>query len=202
MGADEVTVRKSVAQNLKRIRNLRELTVRELSIRLKGLGLPLSPSGVSEVENAARKVGVEELLVFAVALNTSIVELITPENRELLRVADGIDPVPEAYLAWWLDGVRPWPKGADIDEFYDAASRTRQHDRMLRKRPDVKAVDFLAAVVYDAASMVEHLQDRDLDSKQREHVSAEAARLREALAKVDSYVNLLADEMDGYARGG
>ena len=197
---DAVPVRSVVGANIKRIRDLRAMTVRDLAARLKTLGLSLSASGVSEVETAQRKLGVDELLVFAVALNTSIVELITPpDRRQPLQITDEIESVPEAYLDWWLQGVRPWPKDADLDEFYTAASATRQHDRMLRRRPDVKAVDLLAGLVYDVAGLVEHFHDHE--TKEQEWVVEEAARLREYLAKAVSYVNLLADELESYGRG-
>ena len=70
---------------------------------------------------------------------------------------------------------------------------------MLRRRPDVKAVDLLAGLVYDVAGLVEHFHDHE--TKEQEWVVEEAARLREYLAKAVSYVNLLADELESYGRG-
>ena len=194
-----VPVRTVLGANIKRIRALRKMTVRDLSARLRTLGLSLSASGVSEVENGQRKIGADELLVLAVALNTSIVELITPDDRRKLRISDEIDPIPEAYLDWWLRGVHPWPADADADEFFEAASPVRQHDRLMRKRPDVKAVDYLAALVYDCATAVELMNDEE---QLRKWASDEAPRLRELLDRANSYVKLLIDELESHTNGG
>jgi transcriptional regulator with XRE-family HTH domain len=114
----DTTVRTVLGDNVKRIRNVRELTVRDLSARLKQLGLSLSPSGVSEVENAARKIAVDELLVFAIALNTSVIDLLMPPDGEPLSVAEGFtfDTGP---LYLWLQGEGPWLPDAASNELID-----------------------------------------------------------------------------------
>lgn len=194
-----VAVRAVVGSNIRRIRELRGLTVRDFAARLKDVGLSLSASGVSEVENAQRKLGVDELLVIAVALNTSIVELLTPADRMPLGITDSIEPVPEGFLELWLQGDRPWPIDADLDNFFEAASATRQHDRMLRKRPDVSAIEYLNALTFDIVTAMELSRD---DSKLAAWAAQEAPRFRDAIKKARQYAELLADELESRADGG
>jgi hypothetical protein len=71
-----------IGQNIKRIRDdVEGMKGSDLSDRLNELGLKLSTSGVSEVETPTRKLGADELLIIAIALNTSIIDLLTPRSH-------------------------------------------------------------------------------------------------------------------------
>ncbi len=147
------TVRKALGDNVARIRRLRQMTVRDLSAELKKLGLSLSPSGVSEIENAGRKVAVDELLVIAIALNTSPVDLLMPSDREQLRVAEKVDPahgggnLGDYPLLWWLQGVRPWSQFVSTEEFVDAARDPHRSILRSREMPVFKAIDALESPI-------------------------------------------------------
>src|SRR4051795_4236757 len=120
MAEPDMTVRRVLGDNIKRIRQVRDMTVRDLAARLKPLGLSLAPSGVSEVENATRKMAADELLVFAIALKTSVIDLLMPPDGESLTVANSIEMGTDD-LYGWLRGDQPWPADAPLDEFAKAA---------------------------------------------------------------------------------
>ena len=151
MAEPDVTVRRVLGDNIKRIRQVRDMTVRDLAARLKPLGLSLAPSGVSEVENATRKVAADELLVFAIALNTSIIDLLMPPDGESLTVADNIEMGTDD-LYWWLRGDQPWPTDAPLDEFAKAAHGHHKRMLWLNNDPVVRDVVVLQGAVSLAQS--------------------------------------------------
>jgi len=104
------------------------MTVRDLSARLNELGFKLSASGVSEIEKADRKVSTDELLILAIALNTSVIDLVMPAHNEALEVAnETVMPAENLYL--WLKGdAAPLPDSSS-EEFVKAAGDL--HKRML-----------------------------------------------------------------------
>lgn len=198
-------VRTALGENVARIRALRGMTVRELSARLKELGLQLSASGVSEVENAGRKVSVEELLVFALALNTSVIDLLVTKDGRPLAIADGVDPLDPGDLERWLQGRGPWPppppgpqEGALVEEFLSTASQPRKDAWRREQRPEVDAVDRLRAYLLEVIRAQEdpdgYGKSTPFDPKNMSNV------LRMLSAEVDGYVKLLASklERDGY----
>lgn len=140
-------VRTALGENIRRMRGLRDLTVREMSAELKTLGLSLSPSGVSEIENAARKVAVDELLVIAIALNTSPVDLLMPSDRVWLQVADNVDPLHTSELLYWLEGARPWSQFVSREDFTDAALEPHRTQLRWAEFPVLKRIDALASSV-------------------------------------------------------
>ncbi|MBS1691919.1 MAG: helix-turn-helix transcriptional regulator [Actinobacteria bacterium] len=140
-------VRVSLGDNIRRIRGVRSMTVRDLSTQLAPLGLKLSPSGVSEVENATRKVAVDELLKIAIALNTSVIDLLLPAGGECLTVAKGVDPLGVDELYWWLRGEQPWPEDASQEEFAKAARDLHRTMLWWNEDPAVKAVSLLEPIV-------------------------------------------------------
>lgn len=121
--APKNSVRVALGANVRRIRDIRSMTVRDLSARLRPLGFSLSPSGVSEIENATRKVSVEELLTLAIALNTSVIDLILPAADENLTIAKDVELNSATSLYWWLRGDGPWPDDPDLWEDFAKAAR-------------------------------------------------------------------------------
>jgi len=186
-------VRTVIGCNIARIRKRRGLTVRDLAPRLKDLGLSLSASGVSDVERADRKVSADELLIFAIALNTSIIDLLTPPDGKLLKVADGIDALPVAWLESWLAGEKPWPpaptRSAVADEFFETASEGRKRQHRTEMRPEMQEISALRDVVasaIDGPGPLNEVADPDLMARQ----------LRDQIERVDLYVKLLADQLE------
>jgi transcriptional regulator with XRE-family HTH domain len=196
--ADAEGVRKAIGDNVERIRGRRGLSVRQFSARLKELGLSLSASGVSDIENAARKVSADELLIFAIALNTSVIDLLTPEDGKPLQVADGVEPMAAGWLELWLSGDTPWPPdpadAAYTDQFFETASDSRKLKHRTDMRPEMQEISALKSAVAGAivgpGTWINQTDDPE--------VMAES--LRDQLNRVSSYVKLLADriEKDGY----
>lgn len=228
----EQQIREALGANIKRIRRLRGLTVRDLSARLQPLGLRLSPSGVTEIETAGketseasdgkttkkagRKVSVDELLVIAIALNTNVIDLITPADGSALSVADGAEPLDARWLELWLRGEiplprEPWGEGswgslmafdpAQLDEFHAAAS---EHRRMMHRRdarPEIVALDGLRERVRLAIEATEDPRSAEIikDDMPPERMVEE---LRADLDAVTDSVNQLAKHIErhGYAK--
>ncbi|MDV8147243.1 hypothetical protein [Arthrobacter sp. B10-11] len=106
---------RTVADNVKRVRGSRSLNYADLSRKLTELGRPISPLAVRRIEEGGRRVDVDDLLAFAVALGVPPNSLLLPHE----------DPSPEpsatavgdaAFLdVWsWADG-NSGPIGYDDD---------------------------------------------------------------------------------------
>ncbi|WP_157865019.1 helix-turn-helix domain-containing protein [Streptomyces prasinopilosus] len=97
-----------MAANIKRIRKARGLSVYTLSDRLRDAGRTVAPSAISKVERCERQVHVDELVVFAAALDVSPSALLLPptDNPSEKVEITGAGPIP-ADQAWdWMDGRR------------------------------------------------------------------------------------------------
>lgn len=72
----------TVRENISRVRRERGLTLRALSERLAELGRPISNSSISQVETGARRVDVDDLVAFAIALDVSPNTLLMPAHYD------------------------------------------------------------------------------------------------------------------------
>jgi transcriptional regulator with XRE-family HTH domain len=192
------TVPRAIGANIRRIRLLRKLKGQDLVDRLGRLGFSLPTSGLSEVEAAKRRVTAEELLIFAIALNTSVVDLLTPPSGKPLVVATKVDPIPSSWLESWLGGDKPWPpaptNSAAADEFFGTASEFRKRKQRTEMRPEMQEISDLrdaVASAIDGPGPLNEIADPDVM----------AQRLREQVELVGQYVKLLADRLEkhGYA---
>lgn len=188
-------VASAIGGNIERVRRIRKMTGKQLAGRLDELGLQMSVATISEVERAKRKVSVGELLVFAIALNASLIDLLTPLNGERLTVTDKLDPIPPDVLFYWLRGDQPWP-GADREAFGAAATEPTRHMLKLFDSVHIKAVSALA----DNIRLTDQPELRRLiDPKLL------ASGLRESLDNVNKAVGDLLSNLDvteGGSHGG
>lgn len=100
-----------VRQNVRRLREARGMSKKELADEVAGLGRPIPPLGISRIEAGARRVDSDDLVVLAVALNVPPAALLLPVD------VDQDDPVEvtghrpiTAWEAWrWMDGQSPLP---------------------------------------------------------------------------------------------
>lgn len=96
----------AVADNVKRVRKARGLSVYALSDRLADAGRPIAPSAVSKVERGERQVSVDDLMAFSAVLEVSPSALLLPPTDDPAETVGitGVGAVP-ADQAWdWMDG--------------------------------------------------------------------------------------------------
>lgn len=113
MGSDNSTERKRgtghgpsskhVAANLRVLRKNLGIDLRELSRRMGKLKRPISPSGISRIENEERRVDADDLFALSLALEAKPSEVLVPNPETETPTA-----VPDIYL--WEE-VRAWIGG-------------------------------------------------------------------------------------------
>lgn len=69
---------RTVADNVKKFRDRRGLTIYELAGALKKAGRPITPSAIAKIEKKQRQVTVDDLMALAVALDVNPVMLLLP----------------------------------------------------------------------------------------------------------------------------
>jgi transcriptional regulator with XRE-family HTH domain len=82
---DDKTVREAVADNVRAFRQLRGMDQADLARRMYSLSMSWSRVTVSEVERSQRNVTVAELLKLALALGTTIEQLLDTRGPERIR---------------------------------------------------------------------------------------------------------------------
>lgn len=192
------TVPGAIGANIRRIRTLRKMKGQELVDRLAEFDFSLPTSGLSEVETSKRRVTVEELLIFAIALNTSVIDLLTPPQGKPLKLAPKIEPIYSPSLESWLSGEKPWPpvptRSAAADAFFETASEVRKRQQRTELRPEMQEISALrdaVASAIDGPGPLNETADPDVMARQ----------LSDQLERVTLYVKLLADQLEkqGYA---
>lgn len=105
----------TVRQNIARARNDRRLTLRELAKVLAQSDRPLSYTTLSQIENGARRVDVDDLMAIAVALDVSPASLLVPSGSDDSTVdATGLRGVSAYDLTNFVHGY--WsPAGTALD---------------------------------------------------------------------------------------
>lgn len=194
------SVRDTVAANVKRIRKLRDMSGRDFIARLADQGIKLLPSGLTAMEKAERRVTVDELLAIAVVLDTSVVDLILPADGSRFRASDGVAPQELAWVESWLQGHTPLNPGrewGDVERFFEPAS---DHRKQLHRRdmyPEMQAVRGLEELIRRGI-------EKRLDPAAEDNTTpgTTAAMMRDRLAEVTTYVNLLAGQLDRIEDGG
>ena len=120
-------VGQAVADNIRAVRERRGLTQQQLSVRLGELGRPMLASAVAKVEAGDRRVDVDDLSAFAVALNVSPARLLVPDVEEAdeVRMVPGL-AVP-AWSAWgWANGRHSL--STEEDDLREPAVQRRELD--------------------------------------------------------------------------
>jgi transcriptional regulator with XRE-family HTH domain len=83
--ADDKTVKEAVADNVRAFRQLRGMDQADLARRMYSLSMSWSRVTVSEVERGQRNVTVAELLKLALALGTTMEQLLDTRGPERIR---------------------------------------------------------------------------------------------------------------------
>ncbi|WP_206433847.1 helix-turn-helix transcriptional regulator [Streptomyces sp. ADI98-10] len=122
---------RTVAANVKRLRESQGLTLRGLSAALRERGRPLSADAVNKIENGAgapergvRRVDVDDLMALSVVLGVSPLALLLPHDARGAAEITG---------AGQVDGRRAWSWGRSISPLAypeDADEETRERTTM------------------------------------------------------------------------
>ncbi|WP_459953100.1 helix-turn-helix domain-containing protein [Mycobacterium avium] len=120
----------TVGKNLKRLRAAAGMTTRVLAASLAENGVPMSPSGISEIENGRRGVNVDQLTALAAALDVSPLALLTPipddADPDAEVMLSGTSPERAVDIHLWLKGERPLNAHL-LDDFEQEAFRRRSN---------------------------------------------------------------------------
>jgi transcriptional regulator with XRE-family HTH domain len=79
----------NVAANVQRVREARRLSTRQLSDRLAEAGRPIPASGITRIEQGARRVDVDDLAVLATTLDVAMAQLLLPPSDLAIEVRIG-----------------------------------------------------------------------------------------------------------------
>jgi transcriptional regulator with XRE-family HTH domain len=105
-----------VAKNIERIRKARQLKQKDLSDLLGRLGRPTLPTVISKIERGERRIDVDDVVAFALALNVSPLTLLLPPTSSDETVDLTASQEVTSRTAWyWGVGRRPamdWEPGA------------------------------------------------------------------------------------------
>jgi transcriptional regulator with XRE-family HTH domain len=185
--AEPKDVRETLGANIRRVRrNVREMSGREFISGLEARGVKLLPSGLTALEKGKRRVTAEELLVIAQVLNTTVVDLLMPVDGSPLKIAEGVAPLEQDELFYWLRGDQPWP-GADRAEFVEAANEQTRHMLKLFDSVHVEALSALA----DNIRLADQPEVRRLIDP-----GLLARGIRESLKNVNEVASELADSIE------
>ncbi|WP_106242566.1 helix-turn-helix domain-containing protein [Allonocardiopsis opalescens] len=133
-------VGEQVQANVKRIREAQNLTLAELSRRLRAVGREIPTLGLSRIEAGQRRVDADDLVALALALGVSPGALLLPAREPDTSEWPGRPPGgPEVALAaevtapwdraWrWVHGETPLP-GTPSDQTWEARSRWLEENR-------------------------------------------------------------------------
>lgn len=149
------------------------------------------PTVVSKVERGERRIDVDDLVAFALALNVSPLALLLPPHEAgnpYVPLTDGIDATLSE--AWdWATGVRALPDSPgerasqEKQEAYELLSHS-QEQRYVKRKPAGRAVDVLHDEVYRLVGISEVSGER-LDEEFSEHLDTVRTWLDRLSAEVD-----------------
>jgi transcriptional regulator with XRE-family HTH domain len=121
-----------VGRNVARLRKVRGMTTRAVSERITELGVPLYPSGISDIEMGRRVVTVDQLTALAAALSVAPITLLLPaEEREPHTpfALTGTGEAPAELILAWLRGYVPLDADQRADDFEVEAFHRRSLPR-------------------------------------------------------------------------
>ena len=101
---------RTVAENVKRIREFKRLTYTDLSRRVGELGRTIPPLAIRRIEESARRVDVDDLMALAVALDVNPNALLFPDDNSRNDVSVKVTAAPDEVTGeaiWeWAQGFR------------------------------------------------------------------------------------------------
>lgn len=153
--------------NLKRIREARRLSYRELSDRLTELGRPIPTLGLSRIEKGERRVDADDLMALCVALGVNPGALLLPpvaDNTPAEVTAIGRVPSWKAWM--WMDGREPIKQPYDDDDLADFQLFARPKGRRRYHRPGERTAEQLAARRADVVAIAKRLYPDSIEDQE------------------------------------
>jgi transcriptional regulator with XRE-family HTH domain len=193
----------ALAENVRRLRERRGMTIYSLSGALDKAGRPITPSAVAKIERQQRQVTVDDLAALAVVLGVSPSALLLPLTDRVGQTIEvtGAGSV-DAVTAWdWAEGQRPLKPGrdeqtAELEFLVNGVPRNR---RLLRQHPAGRALAALRSSVEALISRSSYLTDEG--DAEEIHAAAEEAE-RNAHRLITEIQHLDAESMRVRAKGG
>lgn len=97
-----------MAENLLKLRTARGQSTLKLSVAMEELGQPVPASGITRIEKGDRRVDVDDLVAFALALNVSPNALLLPPKWDYEQVNLTPEKAISTRTAWlWAEGRSP-----------------------------------------------------------------------------------------------
>lgn len=173
----------TLGRNVAHLRKVRGFTVRSLSARLDELGTPVSPSGITKIEQNARDVRADELVGLAISLGVNPSRLVLPVDRETIELTPTVR-VPSREAWDWADGRSPLSSahsdGTDERWAFD--------DFMLHARPTDRLWSHMAMqAANETAVRIERLVNLDVEDDTEDH-KGEIEAVEHALASLQAQV--------------
>lgn len=112
---------KTVAANVKRLREEQRLKFTDLAAILEGIGKPIPTLGLRHIEAEKRRVDTDDLVALAVALGVSPVTLLIPDSPEVESMVEmtGREESISAFDLWnWLTVAQPLRGDEDVLRFW------------------------------------------------------------------------------------
>jgi transcriptional regulator with XRE-family HTH domain len=125
----------AVRANISSIREAKRLPVTRLSAQLETLGRPIPPLGIRRIEAGERRVDVDDLMAFAIALSVSPASLLMPEistgdKDGLVPITGWRKRITASHIWSWLTVTRPLV-GGTLGSFIDHALPPWERERRL-----------------------------------------------------------------------
>lgn len=98
----------AVRQNIRRVRDRQGVSGAQLSAQMKALDRPIPPLGIQRIESGERRVDVDDLAAFAVALGVSPVTLLMPNGADAtgqVHTTGYAEPIAAEALWRWLVAI-------------------------------------------------------------------------------------------------
>ncbi len=137
----------TVADNIKRVREARRWTYTELSKRLTDLGRSVSPLAVRRIEERERRVDVDDLVAFAIALEVTPKTLLMPYSEsmeDIVGITGGVDERAGVINAWMTGEAQlPHQSGTQWIEFMALAAPAWRYKEIAAVVRGVRVVNSL-----------------------------------------------------------
>lgn len=125
----------AVAKNLARLRGETKTSIRQLVTGLVAQEMPISPSGISDIEHGRRQVSVDQLTALAAALGVSPMTLLMPyvddPDEEVVLAGTSYERAED--MVAWLRGERSLSH-AEMDDWEREGFRRQANPIWERKK--------------------------------------------------------------------